>query len=87
MSRMEDLQHEFDEINRRDVVYETAIRSIEEQQTRDAARGHAMMAAILGYGNGALGDGIFGKISHFAKLFCIGFAFLAPSLLVWHVLL
>ena len=29
----------------------------------------------------------FGKAGHAAKLFCIGFAFLTPSLLVWQVLL
>ena len=87
MSRMEDLQPEIDEINRRDSVFQEAMRSIEGKNTRDAARGHAMMAAILGYGSSAEGDGTFGKISHFAKLFCIGFAMLVPSLLVWRVLL
>jgi hypothetical protein len=45
------------------------------------------MAAALGYGEGALGKGKFGKISHAAKLFCIGFAFLVPSLLLWRVVL
>jgi hypothetical protein len=45
------------------------------------------MAAVMGYGEASLGEGGFAKVSHAAQLFCIGFAFLAPCLLVWHVLL
>lgn len=87
MSRMEDFQPEIDEIRRHDAVYSQALSSIDAEKTLLAARGHAMMAAILGYGEAANGTGAFGRVSHFAKLFCIGFALLAPSLLVWHVLL
>ena len=32
-------------------------------------------------------ESLIGKAGHAAQLFCIGFAFLAPSLLVWYVLL
>jgi enamine deaminase RidA (YjgF/YER057c/UK114 family) len=74
-----------DETARRDAVYDDAIRSIAQARTRRAAAGHAWMAAAMGYGAGSTGTGLFGRISHIAKLFCIGFAFLAPSLLLVHV--
>jgi len=32
-------------------------------------------------------DSPFGKAAHAAQLFCILFAFLVPSLLLWHVVL
>lgn len=32
-------------------------------------------------------ESLFGKAGHAAQLVCIAFAFLAPSLLVWQVLL
>lgn len=87
MSNMENLQSELDENLRRQQVFDRAVASINQKQTRRAASGHAVMASALGYGEAALGTGRFGRISHFAKLFCIGFAFLAPSLLLWHVVL
>jgi hypothetical protein len=46
-----------------------------------------VMASFMGYGESALGNGIFGKVSHGAKLFCILFAMLVPSLLIWQVML
>ena len=87
MTNMENLDTQLNEHERQRMVYETALKDLKQSQVRQAANGHAVMAAVLGYGEGALGDGKFGKISHFAKLFCIGFAFLVPSLLVWQVLL
>ncbi len=87
MSNMENLETQLSEKERQQQVNQTALRSIKAMDTRRAARGYAVMAAALGYGEGALGRGTFGKISHAAKLFCIGFAFLLPSLLIWRVLL
>ena len=87
MSNMENLKTQLSEKERQAVVYEEAMRSIKAEKTRREARGYAVLSSALGYGEGSLGTGKFGKITHGAKLFLIGFGFLAPSLLVWHVLL
>jgi hypothetical protein len=87
MSHMENLSTHPDSRAVGDSTYDRAVASIEAQKRRREARGYALMSAVDGYGTGANGRGTFGKISHAAKLFCIGFAFLVPSLLVWHVLL
>ncbi|MEE4188580.1 MAG: hypothetical protein V2I76_09075 [Roseobacter sp.] len=87
MSNMENLDTQLSEKERQLRVYEASLASIKSERTKREAGGYAVMAAALGYGEGALGQGRFGKISHGAKLFCIAFAFLVPSLLVWQVLL
>lgn len=87
MSNMENLETQLSEKERQRLVNETAIKSIKADETRKLASGYAVMAGAVGYGEGATSNGTFGKISHGAKLFCIGFAFLVPSLLVWRVLL
>lgn len=87
MSNMENLQSELVENLRRQQVFDNAVELIKQEQIRRAAGGYAVMAAALSYGESALGDGRFGRISHYAKLFCIGFAFLVPSLLLWRVVL
>ncbi|WP_299967812.1 hypothetical protein [uncultured Roseobacter sp.] len=87
MSNMENLESQLTEQERQSKINGDALASVLATGRRREARGYAMMSAALGYGEGALGTGVFGKISHLAKLFCIGFAFLAPSLLVWYVLL
>lgn len=45
------------------------------------------MSAAMNYGEGALSDGWFGKISHAAKLFMIAFTCALPVVLVWAYLL
>lgn len=87
MSNMENLAVQLNDKERQAEVYQAARAEIEAHNTRRKARGYAVMAAALGYGEGAIGNGTFGKVSHAAKLFCIGFAFLVPSLLIWRVLL
>ena len=87
MTNMESLEKQLTEKERQEAVNKAALRSMAIEETRQKASGYAVMAAVIGYGEGALGKGAFGKISHFAKLFCIGFAFLVPSLLIWRVLL
>jgi hypothetical protein len=84
---MESLEKQLTEKERQEAVNKAALRSMAIEETRRKASGYAVMAGVIGYGEGALGKGTFGKISHFAKLFCIGFAFLVPSLLIWRVLL
>lgn len=87
MTNMENLENHLNEHERQRQVYEAALQDLKHEETRRAASGYAVMAAVVGYGEGATGGGTFGKVSHAAKLFCIGFAMLAPSLLVWRVLL
>ena len=87
MSNMENLERQLSEQERQAQVNARALSAIEAEERKNEARGYAVMASFLGYGEGALGEGTFGKVSHFAKLFCIGFAFLVPSLLIWTVLL
>ncbi len=87
MSNMESLESQLTEKERQARVNETALASIKSAKLKREARGYAVMASALSYGEGATGDGAFGKISHAAKLFCILFAMLAPSLLIWSVLL
>lgn len=87
MSNMESLESQLSEKERQAQMNEQALASIQTEKSKREAGGYAVMAAFLGYGEGALGKGAFGKISHAAKLFCIAFAFLAPSLLIWRVLL
>lgn len=87
MSNMENLENQLNEKERQDQVHQLALEARGAKETKREAGGYAVMAAVIGYGEGAMGDGTFGKVSHAAKLFCIGFAFLVPSLLVWRVLL
>lgn len=39
------------------------------------------------YREGYIGDGMYCKVCHAAKLVCIAFAFVMPCILVWTVLL
>jgi len=40
-----------------------------------------VVGGAIAYGQGALGQGTFGKISRLAKVFCICFAFVLPNIL------
>lgn len=87
MSNMENLETQLSEKEHQQEIYANAMRAIEAKAKCRAESGYAVMAAAAGYGVSAPGNNAFGKISRAAKLFCIGFAFLVPSLFVWHVLL
>lgn len=87
MTRMENLQPDLDEQARQDAVYAAAMSSINAATRDRERRGYAVMSGAMGYGEGSIGDGIFGKISHAAKLFCITFACVVPPLMVWLYLL
>ena len=82
MTRMENLQPDLDEQARQDAVYQSAMASIQRSKMEQEKQGYVVMAGFMSYGEGALGDGWFGKVSHAAKLFCIGFAFAVPPLMV-----
>ena len=87
MTRMENLQPNLDEQARQDAVYENAMRSINAKRRGTERNGDVVMSSAMGYGEGALGDGLVGKASHAAKLFMIGFGCAVPPFLVWWVLL
>lgn len=87
MSKMENMQGALTEQTRQDAVYAQAMASLKNDRMRREAQGYAIMAAALGYGESALGTGMFGRISHAAKLLCIGFACAVWPFLVWWVLL
>lgn len=76
-----------DEAVRQAAVREAAMASIRRKELAQMAGGHAVMAGLMGFGEAAHGKGMFARIVHGAKLFCIAFAFLTPNYLVWHVLL
>ncbi|MFL4468885.1 hypothetical protein ACERZ8_03000 [Tateyamaria armeniaca] len=87
MTRMENLQPDLDEQARQDAVYERAMSSINASRREVERKGYVVMGGAMSYGEGALGDGWFGKISHGAKLFMIAFGCAVPPFLVWWVLL
>ncbi len=87
MTRMEDLQPNLDEQARQDAVYQAAMQSMQQKQREQERQGYVVMSAAMNWGEGSLGDGVFGKVSHAAKLFMITFACVTPPLLVWVVLL
>lgn len=84
---MPDMQKRLDEKARQERVYAAAMTSINGSKRGTERQGYTVIAAAMNYGEGALGSGWFGKISHGAQLFCIAFACAAPPLLVWYVLL
>ncbi|MEM9575857.1 MAG: hypothetical protein AAF999_02460 [Pseudomonadota bacterium] len=87
MSNMENLEGQLNEKSRQEKRFQAAISRINTEKRLQEANGYAVMSAAFGYGEGALGGGKLAKFSHGAKLFCIGFAFLVPSLLMWRVVL
>ena len=87
MTRMENLQPNLDEQARQDARYQAAMASINRSKLAQEKQGYVVMAAAMNYGEGALGDGWFGKASHAAKLFMIAFACALPVVFVWAYLL
>ena len=87
MTRMENLQPDLDEQARQDAVYQAAMSSINASKRKQERNGYALMSGVKGYGEGALGDGVFAKTSKAAQLFMIAFGCAVPPFLVWWVLL
>lgn len=86
MSSLEDRKAEL-ELTQMSEKTAAALASIEQRERKRAAAGYAMIGGAMAYGEGSLGDGIFGKVSSAAKWFCIWFAMIAPVLLFWRVVL
>lgn len=66
---------------------EAALASIEARELKASAAGYVMIGGAMAYGEGALGDGIFGKLSSAAKWFVLWFAIIVPVYLFWSVAL
>lgn len=87
MTDMNEPGRNLSEAERQERVHARALASIAAEKRKSEAHGYAVLASAISIGTAAGRGGTFAKISHGAKLFCIGFAFLVPSLLVWRVLL
>lgn len=66
---------------------EWALQSIAAKDRQIEAQGYAMIGGAMNYGEAAMGDGLFGRISSAAKWFCLWFAMMVPVFLFWRVLL
>ncbi|MEO0938337.1 MAG: hypothetical protein AAFY38_09295 [Pseudomonadota bacterium] len=87
MTNMEDMQTKLTEAERQQRVYDAAMASLNAEKTARERNGYVLMSSFMGYGEAATGNGIFGKVSELAKVFCIAFACAVPPLLVWIYLL
>ncbi|WP_299547714.1 hypothetical protein [uncultured Tateyamaria sp.] len=87
MTHMENLQPSLDEQARQDARYHAAMASINRAKMGRERQGYVVMAAAMNYGESALGNGRFAKVSHAAKLFMIAFTCMLPVVFVWAYLL
>lgn len=87
MTNMEDMNTKLTEAERQQRVYDAAMASLNNEKASVERQGHTVMSSFMSYGEAATGNGVFGKLSEAAKLFCIAFAFAVPPLLVWIYLL
>ena len=70
-----------------DKRYAEARADIERNRLIEKGQSGALMFAAMAYGDALEENSLFRTASHWAKLFCIGAAFVIPNLLVIHVLL
>jgi len=82
MPNMDDLKLKSEEKALQDARYQSAMASINQAKIQRERQGYVVMAAAMNYGEGALGEGRLGKVSHAAKLFLIAFTCALPVLLV-----
>ncbi len=87
MSSVEDRVNSVEESRELDQRYAAAKAQVEQRQRVEAGQAGALVFAALAYGDALDGNRLFQLMSHWAKLFCIGAAFLIPNLLVVRVLL
>lgn len=62
-------------------TYHRAVAQIRAGKRETERNGHVVMSVFMAPQNGVA------RAAHWARLFCIGFAFVVPNLLVWRVLL
>ncbi|MEX0281224.1 MAG: hypothetical protein AB3N13_08555 [Arenibacterium sp.] len=75
------------EARRRARVFEEGMARIKAEETRKAARGYAVMAAVDSLEPASRGVGRMGKVVNWSRFICILFAGVAPNFLVWKLLL
>lgn len=66
---------------------EAALASLRRSAQAREAQGYALMAGAMSMAPASEGEGLLGKAVHYAKLFLIAFAMLAPNYFVWRLLL
>ncbi|KPQ18965.1 MAG: hypothetical protein HLUCCA24_02715 [Rhodobacteraceae bacterium HLUCCA24] len=66
---------------------EAALASLRVRQTRREAAGYAVMAGAMSAGSAFEDTRGMGRVVHYARLFLIAFAMLAPNYLIWRLLL
>jgi hypothetical protein len=66
---------------------EAALASLRQKAVKREAGGYAVMAGVMSLGPATQGGGRLGKTVHYARLFLIAFAMLAPNYLIWRLLL
>ncbi len=81
MSNMENLDVELSEKERQQRVYDTAMKKLSGRRRIREGEGLGVVYAWNAFGQRSQGNTALGKLSKFAELFCIGFAFLTPCLL------
>jgi len=84
MSNMEDRLSEMESVKMSNRT-KAALASIEASKRSSEAAGYAVIGGAMAYGDGALGDGIFAKVSGAAKWFVLWFAMIVPVYLFWVV--
>lgn len=84
MSTMEDRMAELENVQMAEKT-KAALASIETERRKTAAAGYAVIGGAMAYGDGSLGDGVFGKISSASKWFVLWFAMIVPVYLFWSV--
>ncbi|MFK7874611.1 MAG: hypothetical protein AB8B71_02360 [Paracoccaceae bacterium] len=82
MTNMENMDRLLAERERQQEIYDRAMASIKLQRQYREGEGLTLMFAWDAFGEEVTGDGLFAKAGKAAQMFCIGFAFLAPSLLL-----
>jgi hypothetical protein len=70
-----------------DQRYAEARADLERNRLIENGQSGALLFAAMAYGDALEENTLFRTASHWAKLFCIGAAFVIPNLLVIHVLL
>lgn len=86
MSNMEDRIAEMNNA-KASAKTQAALASIEERRLRSSAAGFAVIGGAMVYGESALGDGLFAKVSKAAQWFVLWFAMIVPVYLFWAVAL
>ena len=71
------------EETRHSETYLRAVAAIEAEKRERERKSYALMMTAAAIGSGANGQGRLGRVTQLARNFCILFAFLTPSILLY----